>query len=368
MSSSNCRWGFLSTAAIARKNWKAIRLSGNGRVVAVASRDESKARAFIAECSSEVDPGARVDALGSYESLLEREDIDAVYIPLPTGIRKEWVIRAAHAGKHVLCEKPVAVHADDARAMIEACEESGVQFMDGVMFEHSQRVAGLAESVRDPQTFGSLRRIQTHFSFNGGDDFSRSNIRASAAYEPHGCLGDLGWYCIRFTLRMMNGVLPLELSGRCVSSISSGEGADAVPSEFIGEMVFEGGVTAGFYCSFLTANQQTALISGSNGYVSTQDFVLPFYDSQVKWAVHSHQLEIENCRWNFNERTLARGVNEYASGEPNAQEVAMVRRLAEIALTGEVDPTYADISLKTQLVMDACRKSSVASGQWVKPQ
>ena len=96
MSESVCRWGLLSTAAIARKNWKAIRLSGNGRVSAVASRSAGRAQAFIDECAGEVPPTQAVAAVGSYDELIAREDVDAVYIPLPTGMRKEWVIACAN--------------------------------------------------------------------------------------------------------------------------------------------------------------------------------------------------------------------------------------------------------------------------------
>ena len=84
MSDSICRWGFLSTAGIGRKNWKGIHLSGNGRVSAVASRSVDKAQSFIDECSIEVPQGGDVAAVGSYEELLSRDDVDAVYVPLPT--------------------------------------------------------------------------------------------------------------------------------------------------------------------------------------------------------------------------------------------------------------------------------------------
>jgi len=79
-------------------------------------------------------------AYGSYEELLDATDVDAIYIPIPTGVRKEWVIRAAQAGKHVLCEKPCAVTVADLEEMIDACRRHRVQFMDGVMFMHSRRL------------------------------------------------------------------------------------------------------------------------------------------------------------------------------------------------------------------------------------
>ncbi|MDA1017997.1 MAG: Gfo/Idh/MocA family oxidoreductase, partial [Planctomycetota bacterium] len=101
-----CRWGILSTAFIAQKNWKAIANAENSEVAAVASRDASRARRFIDECSFSGPVKHPPRAIGSYEELIAADDIDAVYIPLPTGLRKEWVLRAAEAGKHVVCEKP----------------------------------------------------------------------------------------------------------------------------------------------------------------------------------------------------------------------------------------------------------------------
>src|SRR6185369_7862941 len=108
-----CRWGILGTANIARKNWKAIRNAGNSTVVAVASRDRARAQTYIDECQAHVPFAPAPAACGSYAELLDRRDVDAVYIPLPTGVRKEWVIRAAEAGKHVLCEKPCGVTVAD---------------------------------------------------------------------------------------------------------------------------------------------------------------------------------------------------------------------------------------------------------------
>ena len=117
------RWGILSAAGIARKNWQSIHNSGNGVVAAVASRDAARSRQFIEECQQK-DPFTPAPvALGSYEALLESKEVEAVYIPLPTGLRKEWVLRAAAAGKHVLCEKPCGVSAADVREMIEACRQ-----------------------------------------------------------------------------------------------------------------------------------------------------------------------------------------------------------------------------------------------------
>lgn len=368
MSQSNsCRWGILSAAAIARKNWKSILLSGNGSVTAVASRSLNRAQQFIEECNREVSSPCPVAAVESYEDLLSRDDVDAVYVPLPTGIRKEWVLKAAKAGKHVLCEKPVAINADDAQEMIAACRDAGVQFMDGVMFDHSTRMDGLRDTIADAATFGTLRRIQTHFSFCGDESFEESNIRASTGLEPHGCLGDLGWYCIRFTIGMMDGQLPTHVAARTLRSVGAtvnpdGSESGGVPGEFSGELYFESGATAGFYCSFLSSNQQTATISGDRGYVTVDDFVLPLRGGRLPWQLHRHDLQIDNCRWNFVRRTHDRGVDEFDSGESNAQEVNMIRRMNEIVLSNQLEASLAEISLGTQLVLDACRRSDAHDG------
>ena len=365
--SQSCRWGILGSAGIARKIWTAIRLSENGHVVAVASRDALRSRSFVEACQAELpmqDSDGRVrqvEPLGDYDSLLARDDIDAVYVPLPTSLRRDWVIAAAEAGKHVLCEKPAANHADDLDQMISACEDAGVQFMDGVMFDHASRTEAIADSVAAGD-LGSLQRVQTHFSFCGGDEFESKDIRSHSELEPHGCLGDLGWYCIRMTLWISGFELPVRVSGR--SRVQIGDG---VPGEFIGEMEFADGWTAGLFCSFRSANQQTAWVSGSEGYATLDDFVLPMHGGRLTWETHRHVLDIDRCRWNFNRRSESHHVGEYSAAEPGAQEVRMIEKMQSIVLDGPLDPNLPRRSLQTQKVLDAMRQSDIERGQWVEP-
>ncbi len=365
MSATVCRWGFLSTAGIARKNWKGIRLSGNARVSAVASRSIAKAQTFIDQCAAEVPQPASVAAVGSYQELLDRDDVDAVYIPLPTGIRKQWVLAAARAGKHVLCEKPAAINQSDLEEMIEACRSARVQFMDGVMFDHSKRLAEIRDVLQQGSVLGKLRRISTHFSFSGDASFQQSNIRTDATLEPHGCLGDLGWYCLRMTLWGTGLKMPTRVSARTLTPLSGSDSDGEVPGEFSAELQFADGISAGIYCSFLTSNQQTAVFSGDDGYLTVNDFVLPFYEAEASWTHHHHVLEIDNCRWNFRRHDQRNAVAEYPSGEPNAAEVNMVRRLSQLSLDGQLDPLYPDLAFKTQVILDACCRSDAASGQWI---
>ena len=362
MTSAQCRWGILSSANIARKNWKAIGLSGNGIVRGVSSRSAERARQFIAECQHEAPFEVVPEAFDGHQALLACAEIDAVYVPMPTGSRKEWVIAAAESKKHVLIEKPVAVNADDAQEMLDACHANGVQLMDGVMFDHGKRINAVSEQVR-AATLGQLRRIQTHFSFTGDAEFQSANIRTDSVLEPHGCLGDLGWYCIRFILWASGFRDPLEVSGRTLTRLSREGSDDWVPGEFSGELVFEGGLTAGFFCSFCTANQQLATLSGDSGYLTIDDFVLPLYDSKTEYQIHRHELQIDNCQWNFRRRSETFQCDEYHSGESNAQEVEMMRTFNQIANSGTLDRGLADRAIQTQRILDACRRSDSMGGQ-----
>ncbi len=264
--------------------------------------------------------------------MLADPEIDAVYIPLPTGIRKEWVIRAAEAGKHVLCEKPCAVSAADLREMIACCELHHVRFMDGVMFMHNPRFGRLREILDDGATVGEVRRISSAFSFRGGNDFAQSNIRAQAGLEPTGCLGDLGWYCLRASLWAMDWEMPLRVSGRVL-------GGDSAIMEFSGELDFASGATAAFHCSFLAPNQMWLNVSGTQGSVRVADFVSPVPENDTDW-------EIGYLR-------VARPAD---SGMSSAARM-FVRFANDVRDEQAVSP-WPEISLKTQLLLDACELSS----------
>src|SRR5437879_4743754 len=286
-------WGILGAAQIARKNWKAIYNTGNSTITAVASRDLERARKFIAECHAEVPIERAPAALASYEELLDSPNVDAVDIPLPTGVRKEWVIRAAAAGKHVLCEKPCAVSVADLNEMLDACARHHVQFMDGVMFMHSRRLITLREVLDDGKSIGQVRRITSAFTFGAEPEFFTTNIRGDYQLEPFGCLGDLGWYCIRLALWTMNWHIPPSVSGRILSQTGSAGDKNSVPTEFSGELQFDNGVSSSFYCSFVTENQEWANIGGTLGYLQIPDFVLPFDGSE---------LELEVCHNEFTKK------------------------------------------------------------------
>src|SRR6478609_10822402 len=140
MAARLCRFGILGTSNIARKNWDAIRNAGNATLIAVGSRQRERAEQFIRECQASA-PFREPPRPMTNDELIASADIDALYIPLPTGVRKEWVLQATAAKKHVICEKPCGVNSAELEEILAACRANRVQFMDGVMFMHSTRLA-----------------------------------------------------------------------------------------------------------------------------------------------------------------------------------------------------------------------------------
>ncbi len=366
MNQKLCRWGILGTAGIARKNWRAIHLTGNARVVAVASRDQNSAQRFIDECSSQIPQVTPPDALGSYEALLARDDIDAIYIPLPTALRHTWVIRAAEAGKHVIGEKPAALNAELVSEMLAACDKHNVQYMDGVMFMHSQRLPLVRNLLDAAEPVGELRRMASQFSFAGDETFRNSNIRTHSELEPYGCLGDLGWYCIRFFLWVMQGQMPIEVRARTHKQLQGIGSPAQVPGELSGELLFAGGISASFYNSFITENQQWIHASGSRGNMRIDDFVLPYHGPELEVLTAQDVFAIDNCSFHMQNYLRRHAVAEVDAGHATAQEVRMYRHFSDLVLSGRRESVWPTWTLQTQKVLDACFQSSQQDGAAVR--
>lgn len=366
MSGQQCRWGILSSALIARKNWKAIYNSGNGVVTTVASRDAARSQAFIDDCQKECPFETAPVALGSYDELLASDNVDAVYIPLPTGLRKEWVIKAAEAGKHVVCEKPCAISKADLKEMLDACRANNVQFMDGIMYMHSKRLDDMRAVLDAGEHVGSIKRIASQFSFFAPDEFLTSNIRVSSSLEPQGCVGDLGWYTIRFALWTMKYQMPEKVSGRMLAQAGRSDSPDKVPMEFSAEMLFADGVSASFYNSFLTEHQQWCNISGTRGNLTVKDFVLPVLGNELSFETSNPEFKIEGCEFVMEDHTRIHKTREYSNSHETAQETNLYRTFADIVLNGQPDDHWADIAWKTQVVMDACLESAANGGEFVE--
>ena len=345
------RIGFLSTAGIAKKNWKAAASSGNCVVAAVASRDMEKSRAFIRECQSETPFETVPEAMGSYEAMLAAPHIDAVYIPLPTGLRKKYVLRAAAARKHILCEKPCANNATDLQEIIAECEKYRVQFMDGVMFMHSPRMAEIRKVLNDGKSVGPIRRISSAFTFYPGEEFFNTNIRANGSLEPTGCLGDLGWYCIRFALWVLNWQMPVEVGGRVLSKSANLPNRPSAPTEFSAELYYDGGVSVEFYCAFRAAKQQWVHVSGQNGWLQLPDFIHPYDSYEPAINVNEQTIRVEGT-------PCPPGTDQAEFGHGTAQDTLMFRNFANQIFSGRLNQEWPMWSLRTQMILDACYQAA----------
>ena len=337
------RIGFLSTAGIGKKNWKAIFHSGNAVVSAVASRDLQKSLKFIDDCQREFAFTETPRAFGSYEQLLVSPDVDAVYVPLPTALRKNLVVRAAQNNKHILCEKPCAANSTELDAMLAACREHSVQFLDGVMFMHSPRLPKIREVLDDGKSLGQLQRMTSGFSFYFGDDFFQKNIRVDTALEPAGCLGDLGWYSIRFFLWTLNWQLPHTVSAKILAQSASG-----TPTEFSAELFFDGGVSAEFYSSFLTAKQQWVAVGGRNGWLRIPDFVHPRNGYEPAFELNGTEVCADS------DVKCPPGTDSGGFGHATAQDTRMWRNFANQIFSGQINENWPLWARQTQKVLDAC--------------
>jgi predicted dehydrogenase len=244
------RWGILSTANIAtQKVVPGIRRAARTEVVAIASRDAALARSWA-------DRLGIPTAHGSYEPLLADPDVDAVYIPLPNHLHKEWSIAAARAGKHVLCEKPLAMTAADAEAMIEAAEAAGVHLMEAFMYRHHPSWVAVRELVASGR-IGRLAAIQSWFSYFNDD---ASNIRNILDFGG-GALYDIGCYCANLS-RMLFGGEPVRVTSAIRRDPT--DGTDVLTSAIL---EFEAGI-ASFTCSTRTETDQRVHIYGDAGRIS----------------------------------------------------------------------------------------------------
>jgi len=249
MSDRVLRWGVLSTANINRKVVPATQRADRCEVVAIASRDPESAARAAAEFGI---PRAH----GSYEELLADPEVDAVYNPLPNHLHAEWTIAAAEAGKHVLCEKPLAMNADEAERMVEACASAGVVLMEAFMYRLHPSWEGVRELVRSGR-IGELRSVQSWFSYFNDDPANIRNIAEAGG----GALYDIGCYTVNLS-RMLFGSEP----SRIQTSMTFDEtmGVDVLTSAVL---EFGRGVAA-FTVTTRAETDQRVHVYGTEGRIS----------------------------------------------------------------------------------------------------
>jgi predicted dehydrogenase len=247
---SALRWGVLSTADIARtKVIPGMRRAGRADVVAIASRDGKRAREVAQEL-------AIPTAHDSYEALLADPQVDAVYLPLPNHLHATWAIAALEAGKHVLCEKPLALSSADARRMAVAADATGRHLMEAFMYRLHPSWVAVRELVGSGR-IGRLVAIQSWFSYYNDDPTNIRNIREAGG----GALNDIGCYCVNLS-RTLFASEPTRVTGSVVRDPVGG--TDIVTSALL---EFGDGV-ASFTCSTRAEDDQRVHVYGSEGRIS----------------------------------------------------------------------------------------------------
>lgn len=244
------RWGILSTADIGRtKVVPAMQKAKRNRIVAVASRDPGRAQEYATELSI---PKIH----DSYEALLADPDVDAVYIPLPNHLHAEWAMTAARAGKHVLCEKPLAMNAAEAARMVAVAEQEGVILAEAFMYRLHPSWQKVRELVAGGR-IGRLSAVQSWFGYFNDDPANIRNIVEAGG----GALYDVGCYCINLSRMLFDGE-PHRVSGSIVRDPALG--VDVLTSAML---EFDQGV-ATFTCSTRTEDDQRVHIYGTTGRIS----------------------------------------------------------------------------------------------------
>ncbi|HYT66315.1 MAG TPA: Gfo/Idh/MocA family oxidoreductase [Vicinamibacterales bacterium] len=229
---SRLRWGLLSTARINRLIIPAIRASARSEVTAVASRDMDKCRAYATEWKIP-------RALGSYEALLDDPDVDVIYISLPNSLHAEWTVRAVEAGKHVLCEKPLALHTEDVDRIEAAARRAGRAVAEAFMYRHHPLTHAVQAVVKSGR-LGELRGFKGAFTF----PLTRDNdVRLNTALGG-GSLWDVGCYPVSYACFLADDA-PAQVFG-WQQTLPSG-----VDLEFAGMLRFRDGSVAQFDCGFL---------------------------------------------------------------------------------------------------------------------
>ena len=241
------RWGILGTARINRRVIPAMRLARRSELVAVASRDRARAEHYAAEWS--IPRGVT-----GYQTVLDDPSIDAVYIPLPNTDHVPWTLAAIAAGKHVLCEKPLALDVADVDRIAAAAAAGGVIVEEGFMYRHEPLTRRVIELLNDGAV-GSVRAVISGFTFALD---SPANIRLDPALGG-GALWDVGSYPVTYA-QLIAGRGPTIVAGTALWH------ASGVDEDFMGVLRFDaGGMTANIYAGFRAAYRTWLEVIGSDG-------------------------------------------------------------------------------------------------------
>jgi predicted dehydrogenase len=249
-------WGLLATGFIAPEFVRGVRGSDTGRLVAVASRDAARSEAFATEHDIPT-------AHAGYQALIEDPLVDAVYIATPHSLHAEWAIKAAEAGKHVLCEKPLALNAAEASAMVDAARRNHVVLVEGFMYRAHPQTAALEAVVRDAAV-GEVRLIDVAMSF------WTDAASAPRLIDPQlggGAILDVGCYCTSMALLVASSALGRSAEPTEVLGEGYVDPDDRVDHFALATLRFEADLYAQLSCGVRLADENRVRVHGSDGLI-----------------------------------------------------------------------------------------------------
>ena len=248
--SSPLRLGVLGTGSVAAAFVDSIKKSRKIISVAVGSRDLTRAQEFAAELELE-------QAYASYAALLADPQIDAVYIALPNTLHTEWCIKSLEAGKHVICEKPLACSGADARRIYATADRLGLKMVEAYPYRAQQQTRIALDLIHSGE-LGRPRTIQASFGFNITDT---GDIRLNPALGG-GALLDAGSYPVSL-IRSIAGCAPQHISAYMLP------GVNHVEASLVANLAFPGGLLAQISCTFTAAPHRYAVIACEGGAIET---------------------------------------------------------------------------------------------------
>ena len=319
------QFGILSTANIGDESVVPAIQSTDHEVRAIASRSADAAAAYA-------DRHDISETYDSYDALLDA-DIDAVYVPLPNGLHAEWTKRAADAGLHVLCEKPLAADAEEAVDVVEHCADAGVTLMEAFMYRYHPRTVRAVDVAR--AELGDLRHVHAEFSFQLEDG---PDVRLDPDLAG-GALMDVGCYPVNAARTFLGE--PALVSGHTHDRRDAG-----VDTEVAATFEFDDGATATVEASFETPFHQTLRVEGTDGWLEADAAFNPgSSETTLRWGtdektveetfdpVDSYRLEIEHFA-----ASVDAGRDPLTDGEEAVANMRAIDAIYESSATGDTIP------------------------------
>ena len=311
------RFGIVGTGRITRRLVADLQSTDGVEVTAIASRNDDRAKWYA-------DQYGIATAVTGYANLLERDDVDAVYISLPPAMHAEWSIAAAASRKHVLCEKPLATSTTEACAIDAACQRNGVRWLDATGWLHHARTRAFADWLGNNR-FGQIGHVMAAVSFY--QPFQSSEHRLDPKLGG-GCLLDLGWYAAG-VIRFAVGQLPKSVIADVIMRAGVSQRLTAM-------LWFEDNVTATISCGYDTSTRKWFEVAGSDSSLICDDFTRPWADRPTRCWIHDATGQVKPQEFSGN------------------QERSMIKKLVG-------DEPLADLQLQaldTHRMLDAMQRSS----------